>query len=199
MKELTDRELVDCIRQGHMPAFDTLYQRYSGPLMSFLSRMLKDEAAVEDLFHETFIRILENIGRYDPKFSFSTWVYKIASNLCFTELYKRKRETIFNSMSADSSGGADEQDMMQNVISHDADPLKALELNDDRRFMHNLLESLPEKHRTSFLLKFYYDMTYKEIAYIEDCSEGTIKSRIHYGLETLRQKLREEKRNVPNG
>ncbi len=176
-----------------MPAFDVLYQRYAGPLMSFLSRILKDSSAVEDIFHETFIRILENVDRYDPAYNFSTWVYKIASNLCFTELHKRRREPVLRPAGHESSPCDDQTDLVQRVTADYNDPLTELEMQDDRRFMHELLETLPEKHRTTFLLKFYYDMTYREIAYIEDCSEGTIKSRIHYGLEALRQKLREEK------
>ena len=94
MEKVTEQSLVMRCREGDLGAFDILYRKYGTPLVNFLDRMIHDTGLAEDMFQETFIRVLENIERYNPAYRFSTWIYKIATNLCLNELKRQKRETL---------------------------------------------------------------------------------------------------------
>ena len=189
MKYVSDHELVKQCQKGDVTAFEVLYRKYNIPLINFIYRMISDTALAEDLFHETFIRIVENIDSYNPEYRFSTWIYKIATNLCINEIKKKQRENHLFQV----SGQLYDNKSIENTLSTDEKtPVELLERKEKEEYVQRLLENLPEKQRLTFLLKFYYDFTYGEIAYIEECSEGTIKSRIFYGLKTLRSKIQEE-------
>ena len=192
MEKITEQSLVMRCREGDLGAFDILYRKYSIPLVGFLDRMIHDTGLAEDMFQETFIRVLENIERYNPAYRFSTWIYKIATNLCINELKRRKRETFIPASHQAANGGVCEGSTENRIASEDGTPLEHLEFKETREFIQSLLDMLPDKCRVSFLLRFYYDMTYDDIAYIEDCAVGTIKSRVHYGLQHIRKMIREE-------
>lgn len=192
MEKVTEQSLVMRCREGDLGAFDILYRKYSTPLVGFLDRMIHDTGLAEDLFQETFIRVLENIERYNPAYRFSTWIYKIATNLCLNELKRRQREITINGTYKDSNDTVYKETAELRIASSDETPIEHLELKETQEFIQKLLDMLPDKCRVSFLLRFYYDMTYDEIAYIEECAVGTIKSRVHYGLAHIRKMIREE-------
>ena len=88
----SDEALMGNLRQGDMQAFDELYTRHRQPLFNFILRLLQDAALAEDVFQETYMRVLENADRFKPRSKFSTYLYTIAHNLCMDEL--RRQSTI---------------------------------------------------------------------------------------------------------
>ena len=86
----SDEALMENLRRGDMQAFDELYKRHRQPLFNFICRLLQDAALAEDVFQETYMRVLENADRFKPRSKFSTWLYTVAHNLCMDELRRQK-------------------------------------------------------------------------------------------------------------
>src|SRR5881396_4437231 len=90
----SDQQVVAWAKQGHEAAFRELVRRYERPLFSLLYRMVRDRALAEDLAQETFIKVLNGIGSYNPQFKFSSWIFKIANNAAIDHLRKRDLDTL---------------------------------------------------------------------------------------------------------
>ncbi len=86
----SDEALMENLQRGDMQAFDELYKRHRQPLFNFICRLLQDAALAEDVFQETYMRVLENADRFKPRSKFSTWLYTVAHNLCMDELRRQK-------------------------------------------------------------------------------------------------------------
>src|SRR2546426_8588853 len=90
----SDQQVVAWAKQGHEAAFRELVRRYERPLFSLLYRMVRDRALAEDLAQETFIKVLNGIGSYNPQFKFSSWIFKIANNVAIDHLRKHDLDTL---------------------------------------------------------------------------------------------------------
>src|SRR5204862_5631180 len=90
----SDPEVVAWAKQGHEAAFRELVRRYERPIFSLLYRMVRDRALAEDLAQETFIKVLNAIGTYNPQFKFSSWIFKIANNAAIDHLRRRELDTL---------------------------------------------------------------------------------------------------------
>src|SRR5207302_213459 len=90
----SDQQVVAWAKQGYETAFRELVRRYERPLFSLLYRMVRDRALAEDLAQETFIKVLNGIGSYNPQFKFSSWIFKIANNAAIDHLRKRELDTL---------------------------------------------------------------------------------------------------------
>src|SRR5436309_3437440 len=88
----SDQDVVDWAKRGHEAAFRELVRRYERPVFSLLYRMVRDRGLAEDLAQETFIKVLNGLGSYNPQFRFSSWIFKIANNAAIDQLRKRSEE-----------------------------------------------------------------------------------------------------------
>ncbi|MCK4255595.1 RNA polymerase sigma factor [candidate division WOR-3 bacterium] len=167
---MLDEELYLKCKKGDTKAFRDLYEKYSKSLFNYIYRMTGDYELSEDIFHETFFRMLTKT--FVPKAKLSTWLYKIATNLCYKEFNKRKREKNNN----------------RDLVTDNAENFQqALEKKDLIERAKNAVSSLPDIHRAVFTLRFYQNKSYEEISQILGIPEGTVKSRMHYAVQSLRK------------
>jgi RNA polymerase sigma-70 factor (ECF subfamily) len=180
-----DARQMLAFRDGDVRAFDVLFRRWSGPLLRYLERMVRDTAAAEELVQEAFLRVHRARDRYAPEARFSTWLYRIATNLALNELRRPGRREPHRS--TDEEGAA---------------PLPARspavdEVVDARRRgaeVERQLEALPERQRAALWLAAVEGLSYAEIASTLDVSEKAVKALVHRARSTLAAKLKE-----PNG
>jgi RNA polymerase sigma-70 factor (ECF subfamily) len=185
-----DNSLVREFISGNDAAFAQLVARYKDSITNYLSMMVGDYDIAVDLSQETFLRVYRNIHRYSNLYQFSTWIYRIATNLAIDEMrYRKRRGRVF----------------YKNVWGHRRPPDKDapdFELTDVRRgprdemlrkessqVLGDAIRSLPEKYRTAFIMKEVQELPYDAIAKALNCSAGTIKSRLHRARELLQRKL----------
>ncbi|HEV8132842.1 MAG TPA: sigma-70 family RNA polymerase sigma factor [Acidobacteriota bacterium] len=184
---VTDNDLVQAFLDGHEGAFYQIVSRYKDPIINFVNSMINDYDTAVDLAQETFIRVYQNAARYERKYQFSTWIYKIATNLAIDELRNRKRRGRFFFMNVfpNYERNAVPLEISDGKPGHD----EALEGKELGRVLKQAISCLPQKYRTVFLLKEVQELSYPEIAGILSTSEGTIKSRLHRAKLLLREKL----------
>lgn len=171
MEEL---ELIGRVKDGDARAVDELVETYKRPLFAFILRMIDNHETAEDIFQETWIRVIRYIGNFRGDAKFTTWLFQIALNLCRDELRRKSRATL------------DSIDDHVHHLSQDPDvnPEKMMRAEQVRKVVNDL----PDKMREVILLRYYHDMTDSEIACVVGCPEGTVKSRFYRASEILRNK-----------
>jgi len=184
---LSDHELLQETRDGNETAFQELVRRYRNPITNFVYRMLNDYDKAVDLAQETFVRVYTSADRYRADFSFSTYIYRIASNLAITELRPRKRRRLVPLFSFFTN---DEGEKVE-LDFPDTRPLQDTDLIEDerRRAVSRAISSLPEKYRVALVLRDVEGLSYERITEILSLSEGTVKSRINRARNLLKDKL----------
>jgi RNA polymerase sigma-70 factor (ECF subfamily) len=186
----TDNDLVREFIGGNDAAFTQLVTKYKDALTNYLNMMVGDYDIAVDLSQETFLRVYKNIGRYSNIYQFSTWIYRIATNLAIDEMRFRKRrgQVFYKNIWAGRQGG--DQDGLEFEIS-DArkSPRDEMLRKESGKVLGDSIRSLPEKYRTAFIMKEIQELPYETIAKVLKCSPGTIKSRLHRARELLQRKL----------
>ncbi|MEH6886354.1 RNA polymerase sigma factor SigW, partial [Priestia megaterium] len=140
----------------------------------------------QDAAQEAFIRAYVNIHSYDTSKKFSTWLYRIATNLCIDRIRKKKPDYYLDAEVA----GTDGLNMYSQIAADQALPEEELEQVELQEFIQSEILKLPEKYRTVIVLKYIDELSLKEISDILDLPLGTVKTRIHRGREALRNRLR---------
>lgn len=178
-----DEELMQMLCAGEVLAFDELYLRYGKRLMTYFFRMLNyDKRNAQDALQDLFLKIAENPKAYNSNYAFKTWIFSIASNAC--KNYYRHQQVIQNH----------QDDIVYNLEQmNQIDLLNSLTQIDRSTFQNLLqqaLQSLSFEKREAFVLKYQEDKSIAEIAQIQNCPEGSVKSRIYYTIKELEQKLK---------
>jgi RNA polymerase sigma-70 factor (ECF subfamily) len=183
----SDVQLMLDVKSGDDSSFELLLHKYRTPLVNFLYRMVRDSAAAEDLAQEVFLRVYRARGQYIPTAKFTTWMFRIATNLAFNAL-RDGRHRQFEVSVDRGSDGENEQPTLEVA---DRQPSIEVELirRDRAALIRRAVESLPEKQRAAVLLHKYQELDYDEIARILGCSESALKSLLFRAYETLRVEL----------
>ena len=190
MKNVTDEQLVSLCSGDNESAFDELYRRYKDKLFSFILQFVKHQRTAEDIFQETFVRVVKHSARFDPEKKFSSWVYTIAANLCRDELkWRKRRRNQIPMESGDASGDGSGLLLKDRIKSGEMGPREELELNERHSLLNEAIGRLPEKFRMVMELNIRQGFKYREVAKILKCPLGTVKSRIHKAVEMLREDL----------
>ena len=171
----SDEELMRLVATGDERALETLCRRYERPLHQFLWRHLGGRD-VDDLYQETWLRVVRAAARFDARRRFSTWLFQIAVNLCRDWHRRPPPDPVDPVDVARAAGGVD--------------GFAAAEAGIDAR---RLLAVLPEAQRSVVLLRYYHDLPEDEVAEILGCPRGTVKSRLHHALARLGELVRAEK------
>jgi len=183
----SDVQLMLDVKSGDDSSFELLLRKYRTPLVNFLYRLVRDSAAAEDLAQEVFLRVYRARGQYMPTAKFTTWMFRIATNLAFNALRDGRHRQL--EISVDRSGDGESEQPGLEVA--DRQPSIEVELirRDRAAVIRRAVESLPEKQRAAVLLHKYQEMDYDEIARILGCSESALKSLLFRAYETLRVEL----------
>ncbi len=186
-EKLSDHQLIEATKAGDEAAFGEIMNRYRSPITNYLYRFLNDYEEAVDLAQETFVRVYFAIDRYHTGFAFSTYIYRIATNLAISEIRRRKRRKLLSLTGLFQS----EDDSQVEFQPADTRPIADAELVDDERskIIGKAIAALPEKYRIPVVLRDIDGRTYEEIAEIMQLGLGTTKSRISRGRGLLKEKL----------
>ena len=175
-----DVRLMLAFRAGDTAAFDELFRRWSGPLLRYLERMVRDLATAEELVQEAFLRVHRARDRYSPDARFSTWLYRIATNLALNELRRPRRKAVHRSTeSEDAPELAAESPATDDVV----------EARRRGAAVEEALEQLPEKQRAALCLTAVEGLSYAEVAETLDVTEKAVKSLVHRARSSLATRL----------
>ena len=185
---LSDNQLIEAARGGDEEAFAEIVARYRNPITNYLYRFLNDYEEAVDLAQETFVRVYFAMGRYHTGYAFSTYIYRIATNLAISEIRKRKRRNV---LSLTGLFQKDETDTTE-YQPPDSRPTPDANLLDDEksRLIEKAIVSLPPKYRAAIVLRDVEGLSYDEIAEIMGLGLGTTKSRINRARGLLKEKLK---------
>jgi RNA polymerase sigma-70 factor (ECF subfamily) len=178
-----DDELIPRVRRGDLAAFEALYDKYKGQVYRTALAITRDQGAAEDILQECFVRIYAHIDKIDVSRPLSPWIHRIAVNLSYNWVTKRRRW--FPSLG---------EVVEQFVGDHHSSPEHILEREELQRIVQEAIHSLSFAQRVVIVLFYLNGFSLEEIAYIVDCPVGTVKSRLYYGRQNLRRKLGADKR-----
>jgi RNA polymerase sigma-70 factor, ECF subfamily len=187
--ETTDAEVMLRVKAGDDAAFDFLVQKYRRPIINFMYRMAHNTAAAEDLAQEVFLRVYRSRSSYEPSAKFTTWLYRIATNLGMNYARDTRHERPENIMNLDEPDEETGQspDLADKTPSVEEEIMHRERLNAIRQ----KVEALPERQKMAVLMHKYQQMDYRQIADVLKLSESATKSLLFRAYETLRTELRE--------
>ncbi|QOR66816.1 RNA polymerase sigma factor SigW [Cytobacillus suaedae] len=174
------------IKNGDQNAFAEIVELYKDKVFQLCYRMLGNRHEAEDIAQEAFLRAYVNIHSYDTKRKFSTWLYRIATNLSIDRIRKKKPDYYLDAEVAGTEGLTMYSQVAADV-SLPEDEVESLELQET---IQKEILKLPDKYRSVIVLKYIDELSLKEISEILDLPVGTVKTRIHRGREALRNQLR---------
>ena len=187
--QATDHDLVALAASGSEKAYRELLDRYQRPVFSLIYRMVRDREKAEDLAQETFVKVFNHIDSFNPKYKFSSWIFKIASNLTIDAIRKKDLETV----SLDGSRNASTTDEIDatriTVESRDENPEEFLEAKELGEEIERAIGQLRPEYRQAILLRHVEGRPYEEIAEIMGVPLGTVKTFIHRARGELRETL----------
>ena len=184
----SDHALIEATKRGDEAAFAVIVSRYRSPITNYLYRFLNDYEEAVDLAQETFVRVYFAIDRYHTEYAFSTYIYRIATNLAISEIRKRKRRTML-SLTGLFQSDADDTTEFQ-PADDKALPDKDLIDDEQGRVIARAIAKLPPKYRVPVILRDIEGKSYEEIASIMGLGLGTTKSRISRARGLLKERLK---------
>ena len=183
----TETLLIADLCEGDETALAPLVERYKRMVYRLAVQITKNHADADDVMQETFIKVYRSIHTFRRDAAFETWLYRIAVNeaLNFVKRRERRREcTLETTIEAEYETTARYHAQLAN------DPQAQAEKAELRQYVTEAVNSLPLKHRTVVILHEFEGLTHAEIASILNCSEGTVRSRLHYARKKLRTLLK---------
>jgi len=179
-----EKTLVDKSIRGDIEAFETLIRSHQKKVYNIALRMTKNPDDAQELAQDTFVRAFTAIKKFRGDSSFSTWLYRIAMNVC-TDFLRKKSKVVMVSMEQSATGNENDQSIQ---LAEDAPgPDEMSEKRQLKDLVRQAMDSLTAEHRQVLILRDLMDLTYKDIANTLNLSEGTIKSRINRAREGLKQ------------
>ncbi|HLW82343.1 MAG TPA: sigma-70 family RNA polymerase sigma factor [Candidatus Acidoferrales bacterium] len=181
----SDVQLMLDVKAGDELSFELLLQKYRTPLVNFLCRMVREQAAAEDLAQEVFLRVYRARKEYSPSAKFTTWLFRIATNLALNAI----RDGRYRKMQISIDTPRDEDEPVIEIAARETRADDRLIEEERNRIIRGAILALPEKQRAAVILHKYHEMDYAEIGKILECSESALKSLLFRAYETLRVQL----------
>jgi RNA polymerase sigma-70 factor (ECF subfamily) len=182
----TDEELVALSVSGDADSFNQLILRWERPIYALAYRVIGREEEARDIVQETFLRAFRGLRNFRREAKFSSWIYRIALNLCRDWIRRERRTPV-----SPTPEGVDLAE-----LAAEQGPVESIEelvaRHDMSRAVAAAMERLPEEQRTAIILKEYHGMTFQEIADLQGCPLSTVKTRLYQGLTVLRRHLQSE-------
>lgn len=188
LEELTDAEVMLRVGAGDDAAFDHLVAKFRRPVVSFMYRMTRNQAVAEELAQEVFLRVYRSRETYAAEAKFTTWMYRIATNLAVNHARDTKNERMAPSVSLDEPDA--ETGSKPDVADKGLTAEQKLLREERMAAIKQHVMELPERQRMAVLMHKYQEMDYREIAQVLKLSESATKSLLFRAYETLREKLK---------
>ena len=178
---ISDEELILAYLEGDSDSFTVLYERYKRPLYAYLNRMLGNHAQSDDVFQQTWIRVVRRLGEYESKQKFFAWLSMIAHNLAIDQFRREKKSA---ELPLD-----DENVAVSEPVTH-TEPWMRMHNRELGKALREAAEGLAEEQKEVFLLR-QEGLSFKEIAEVQNCSINTVLGRMQYAVKNLRKRLNE--------
>lgn len=185
-----DRELILRARRGDTVAFEQLVHKYDRRVLSIAATYVNSADEAKDIYQEVFIRVYRGLPKFEMKSEFSTWLYRITTNVCLTYRTRKKRG---RHMSLDSDEGAEEdhpQSLKETLAASSTSDRRALDAEISLH-VNNALDELSPQQKMVFTLRHYHGYKLREIAEMMNCTEGTIKKYLFTATQRLRERLKD--------
>ncbi|MBL8513160.1 MAG: RNA polymerase sigma factor RpoE [Betaproteobacteria bacterium] len=182
-----DQQLVVRAQSGDKKAFELLVIKYQRKVERLLSRLIRDQAEIEDVAQESFIKAYRALAGFRGDSAFYTWLYRIAVNTAKNYLVTQgKKAPTTTDFDAEEAEGFEDAVGLRDIATPDAE----LATKQIAEIVNNTIDKLPEELRTAITLREIDGMSYEEISEIMDCPIGTVRSRIFRAREAVAEKLR---------
>ncbi|MCK5534705.1 sigma-70 family RNA polymerase sigma factor [bacterium] len=182
-------QLIDSYKEGNSDALNSLIERYSQPVFTFIYQMVGDRVLAEDVFGEVFLKMIKNISRYRNEGKFKSWLYKIARNQVIDILRKEGKMKIFSLDKVVNPDTERPLTLEDKLSCRSPLPENILQNKTIQEDLEEAISSLSFEQREVFLLREYSNLSFKEIASTLKCPLNTVLGRMHYALKKLRVKL----------
>lgn len=183
-----DIALVKQVQEGNIRAFDQLIKRYRERLYSVVYNVLSNREDAADITQEAFIKAFKSIDKFKGNSSFFTWIYRIAVNAAITHSKKRRWKRFFSFEVMQEEGSEGE---LIDRLASESESTKSAFLGELQEKLNEALQTLSINHRTVVVLHEVEGLSHQEIADIMGCSEGTVRSRLHYAKQQLQSLLQD--------
>ena len=183
LSKLSDEELVVLYSEGNNKAFDILLTRYKNRIYSYIFYTVKDNDLTEDIFQETFVKVITTIkqGRYIEAGKFSSWVTRIAHNLIIDHYRQERNENLVSNDDSEEKDIFNRKELSEGTIE---DSLITRQIHADIR---RLVAALPDNQREVLIMRYYKNMSFKEIADATNVSINTALGRMRYAILNMRR------------
>lgn len=182
---MTDIELIRLVQQGETNAFSELVERYQTKVYSLALRMCGSEDDAFDLAQEAFLRAWQSLGSYRSDAAFSSWLYRLTSNVCIDYLRKKKRSRVISLTFEDDEGEQAQLELPDSAPT----PEQRLLQKEEQALLREAMNALPVEARQILTLRAINGLSYEQIAEVMGLPEGTVKSRLSRAREQLRKKI----------
>lgn len=189
-KEKCDKQLIKEAKSGSVEAFEELIKQCQKKVFNIAYKMTGSYDDANELAQEAFIRAYKSINKFKGDSLFSTWIYRITTNVCLDELRKRKNQKV---ISINEDIKYNDEELKPQIKDESPGPEKIYERKEFKSLVKECIESLPPDYKTVIVLRDIEGFSYEEIAKIINCPEGTVKSRINRARKALREIFKNKK------
>lgn len=185
-----ERELVERAKKGDVEAFEQLIEGCEKKVFNIAFRMIANYDDAKEIAQEVFLKAFKSISKFKGDSLFSTWIYKITTNVCLDEIRKRKNKKI---VSLDEEIEMDGNEVKRQIKDEGPGPENEAENNEVKKAVIDSINALPDDYKTVIVLRDIQGFSYGEIARFINCPEGTVKSRINRARQSLKNILEKKK------
>jgi RNA polymerase sigma-70 factor (ECF subfamily) len=186
--EINEKELLLKAQTGDQFAFEQLVQRYDRSVLSIAMRFVNDVDEAKDIYQEVFIRVFKGLKNFEFRSEFSTWIFRITTNVCLTHKSKSK-EQLRVSIYSDNIN-EDDDFTFKEIEDENISPEEEASSKNLGEFIDEAVGSLSERQKITFILKHYEGYKIREIADMLNCKEGTVKKYLFDAVKNLKKKLK---------
>jgi RNA polymerase sigma-70 factor (ECF subfamily) len=180
----SDNELINKAKNGDISAFEELIYRYDKNVLSIALKYVKNEQDAKDIYQEVFLRVFKSLKKFEFRSEFSTWLFRITTNVCLTLRARKKKDEMISFIKDERETGEEEYIEIEDESSLSPEELAAS--SETAMHLNNAIERLSPKQKMIFVLKHYEGYKIKDIAIMLKCGEGTVKKSLFDSVRKLR-------------
>jgi RNA polymerase sigma-70 factor, ECF subfamily len=184
----SDTELILKAREGDIPAFEELVCRYDRKVLTIAAQFVHCAEDAKDIYQEVLIRVFKALPKFKFQSEFSTWMYRITTNVCLTHATNRRKH-VRHTLEASEDGSESDADPLQSIASDDRLPDEQIMDAERANRLQDALMTLSPNQRMIVTLKHYQGMKLREIAILMKCTEGTVKKHLFIAMQRMRAAL----------
>ncbi|MEM7481279.1 MAG: sigma-70 family RNA polymerase sigma factor [Acidobacteriota bacterium] len=184
---LSDEELVVAVLAGDRESYGILVERFQGRLVNYLYRLLRNLDEAHELAQDVFLKVYQALDRFDSRYRFSTWLFRVAQNAAIDQIRRRRLKLVPIHRQDDG----EEEGRDWDLPSPDRDPYGELRNRERGDAIQRSIDDLPWEYRELIVLRHYGELSYEEIARAKGMPLGTVKNKLFRGRQMLKEKLAE--------